>query len=162
MSTSTDPVTPEPVLLRSDDHGIATLTLNRPAKYNALSEELLASMQYELDQIAKDETLRVVIIAAQGKAFCAGHDLKEMRASEDRAVHKALFDQCGRMMISINRLPQPVIAQVHGIATAAGCQLVANCDLAVADEDARFAVSGINFGLFCSTPAVPLSRNLLR
>ncbi|MEX0707312.1 MAG: enoyl-CoA hydratase [Woeseia sp.] len=162
MNTNTDPVTPEPVLLRSDDQGIATLTLNRPAKFNALSEELLASLQYELDQIAQDDTVRVVIIAAHGKAFCAGHDLKEMRASEERAVHQGLFDECGRMMISINRLPQPVIAQVNGIATAAGCQLVANCDLAVAAEDARFAVSGINFGLFCSTPAVPLSRNLLR
>jgi enoyl-CoA hydratase/carnithine racemase len=159
---STDPVTPEPVLLRSDDDGIATLTLNRPTKFNALSEELLTSLQHELDQIAQDERLKVVIIAAHGKAFCAGHDLKEMRASEDRAFHQALFDQCGRMMVSINRLPQPVIAQVHGIATAAGCQLVANCDLAVATEDARFAVSGINFGLFCSTPAVPLSRNLPR
>ena len=159
---STDPVTPEPVLLRSDADGIATLTLNRPAKFNALSEELLTSLQRELDQIAQDETLKVVIISARGKAFCAGHDLKEMRASEDRAVHQALFDQCGRMMVSINRLPQPVIAQVHGIATAAGCQLVANCDLAVATDEARFAVSGINFGLFCSTPAVPLSRNLPR
>jgi enoyl-CoA hydratase/carnithine racemase len=106
--------------------------------------------------------VRVVIIGANGKAFCAGHDLKEMRASDDRAVHQALFDRCGRMMMSIHRLPQPVIACVNGIATAAGCQLVANCDLAVAAEDARFAVSGINVGLFCSTPAVPLSRNLLQ
>jgi enoyl-CoA hydratase/carnithine racemase len=162
MSTSADLITPAPVLLRSDEHGIATLTLNRPAQYNALSEELMTSLQSELDQIAQDEAIRVVIIAADGKAFCAGHDLKEMRASEDRAVHQALFDKCGRMMVSINRLPQPVIARVNGIATAAGCQLVANCDLAVAAEDARFAVSGINVGLFCSTPAVPLSRNLLR
>jgi enoyl-CoA hydratase/carnithine racemase len=106
--------------------------------------------------------VRVVIIAANGKAFCAGHDLKEMRRSENRAVHQALFDRCGRMMMSIHELPQPVIAAVNGIATAAGCQLVANCDLAVAAEDARFAVSGINVGLFCSTPAVPLSRNMLR
>lgn len=162
MSTSTAPVPPEPVLLRSDDDGISTLTLNRPAKYNALSEELLASLQDELDRIAEDDSVQVVIIAANGKAFSAGHDLKEMRASEDRTEHQALFDRCGRMMVSINRLPQPVIAQVNGIATAAGCQLVANCDLAVAAEDARFAVSGINFGLFCSTPAVPLSRNLSR
>ncbi len=162
MSTSTNPLTAAPVLLRSDADGIATLTLNRPAQYNALSENLLTSLQCELDQIAQDETLRVVIIGAEGKAFCAGHDLKEMRAIEDRSVHQALFDQCGRMMISINRLPQPVIACVNGIATAAGCQLVANCDLAVAAEDARFAVSGINVGLFCSTPAVPLSRNLSR
>ena len=162
MSSSNDPITPDPLLLRSDADGIATLTLNRPAQYNALSEELLNSLQYELDQIARNDAVRVVIIGAEGKAFCAGHDLKEMRASEDRAVHQALFDKCGRMMVSINRLPQPVIARVNGIATAAGCQLVANCDLAVASEDARFAVSGINVGLFCSTPAVPLSRNLLR
>ena len=162
MSSSNEPMTPGPVLLRSDADGIATLTLNRPAQYNALSEALLTRLQCELDQIAQDEALRVVIIGANGKAFCAGHDLKEMRASEDRAVHQALFDQCGRVMISIHRLPQPVIARVNGIATAAGCQLVANCDLAVAAEDARFAVSGINVGLFCSTPAVPLSRNLLR
>ncbi len=162
MSASTDTIKPASVLLRSDDDGIATLTLNRPAQYNALSEDLLASLQCELDQIAQDDALRVVIIAANGKAFCAGHDLKEMRASEDRTVHQALFDRCGRMMMSIHQLPQPVIACVNGIATAAGCQLVANCDLAVATEDARFAVSGINVGLFCSTPAVPLSRNLLR
>ena len=162
MSASTDTMTSAPVLLRHDDNGIATLTLNRPGQYNALSDELLASLQGELDQIAQDETLRVVIIAAEGKAFCAGHDLKEMRASDDRAVHQALFDRCGHMMMTIHQLPQPVIACVNGIATAAGCQLVANCDLAVAAEDARFAVSGINVGLFCSTPAVPLSRNLLR
>ncbi len=162
MSLSKNPVTPAPVLLRSADDGIATLTLNRPMQYNALNDDLLAGLQSELDQIARDESVRVVIVAAEGKAFCAGHDLKEMRASEDRAVHQDLFDRCGRMMISINRLPQPVIARVNGIATAAGCQLVANCDLAVASEDARFAVSGINVGLFCSTPAVALSRNLLR
>jgi enoyl-CoA hydratase/carnithine racemase len=162
MSTSTNPLTAAPVLLRSDADGIATLTLNRPSQYNALSEDLLTSLQSELDQIAQDEALRVVIIGAEGKAFCAGHDLKEMRAIEERAAHQSLFDQCGRLMISINRLPQPVIARVNGIATAAGCQLVANCDLAVAAEDARFAVSGINVGLFCSTPAVPLSRNLSR
>jgi enoyl-CoA hydratase/carnithine racemase len=162
MSASTDTINPGPVLLRHDEDGIATLTLNRPGQYNALSEDLLTRLQSELDQIARTETLRVVVIAANGKAFCAGHDLKEMRASDDRAVHQALFDQCGRMMMGIHRLPQPVIACVNGIATAAGCQLVANCDLAVAAEDARFAVSGINVGLFCSTPAVPLSRSLLR
>ena len=162
MSTSTDTMTAEPVLLRHDEDGIATLTLNRPAKYNALSEDLLISLQNELDEIARSETLRVVIIAANGKAFSAGHDLKEMRENDDREAHQALFDRCGRMMLSVHRLPQPVIARVQGIATAAGCQLVANCDLAVAAEDARFAVSGINAGLFCSTPAVPLSRNLLR
>ena len=162
MSARTDTIAQEPSLLRHDEDGITTLTLNRPQKYNALSDDLLAGLQNELDQIAGDESVRVVIIDANGKAFCAGHDLKEMRRSEDRAVHQALFDRCGRMMMSIHGLPQPVIAAVNGIATAAGCQLVANCDLAVAAEDARFAVSGINVGLFCSTPAVPLSRNMLR
>jgi enoyl-CoA hydratase/carnithine racemase len=162
MSASTDTIAQAPSLLRHDEDGIAILTLNRPAQYNALSEDLLINLQNELDEIGRSETLRVVIIAANGKAFCAGHDLKEMRSSEDRAVHQALFDRCGRMMMSIHQLPQPVIASVNGIATAAGCQLVANCDLAVAAEDARFAVSGINVGLFCSTPAVPLSRNMLQ
>lgn len=162
MSSSASEITPTSVLLQSSQDGIVTLTLNRPRQYNALSAELLTALQSALDAIAEDETIRVVIIAASGKAFCAGHDLKEMRSSDDRAFHQALFDQCGRMMLSINQLPQPVIAQVNGIATAAGCQLVANCDLAVAADDARFAVSGINVGLFCCTPAVPLSRNLLR
>lgn len=162
MSLNKEKTTPAPVLLRSDSGGITTLTLNRPEQYNALSEDLLIRLQEEFDQIARDEAVHVVVIAANGKAFCAGHDLKEMRASEDRTVHQALFDRCGRLMISILKLPQPVIASVNGIATAAGCQLVANCDLAVATEDARFAVSGINVGLFCATPAVPLSRNLLR
>lgn len=153
------------MLLREDSgqpSGITTLTLNRPRQYNALSSELLSALQAELDDIARDDSVRVVIIAANGKAFCAGHDLKEMRSSDDRSFHQALFDQCGRLMLSIHQLPQPVIARVNGIATAAGCQLVANCDLAVATQDARFAVSGINVGLFCSTPAVPLSRNLPR
>ena len=139
---------------------IATLTLNRPAQYNALSGEVLGALQSALDSIAADAAVRVVIIAAGGKAFCAGHDLKEMRASEERSFHQDLFQQCGRMMLTIHNLPQPVIAQVDGIATAAGCQLVGACDLAVAAADARFAVSGINVGLFCSTPAVPLSRNM--
>jgi enoyl-CoA hydratase/carnithine racemase len=158
MSSSASEITPSSVLLQSSQDGITTLTLNRPQQYNALSAELLTALQSALDIIAADESTRVVIIAAGGKAFCAGHDLKEMRSSDDRAF----FDQCGQMMLSINQLPQPVIAQVNGIATAAGCQLVANCDLAVSADDARFAVSGINVGLFCSTPAVPLSRNLLR
>ena len=162
MSAPADKVTDEPILLRDDADGIATLTLNRPAQYNALSEAMLTELQRALDAIATDDAVRVVILGGNGKAFCAGHDLKEMRRSEDRAYHQALFDRCGRMMLSINRLPQPVIARVNGIATAAGCQLVANCDLAVASSEARFAVSGINFGLFCSTPAVPLSRNLPR
>lgn len=162
MNASTESMTSTPLLLRHDEDGIATLTLNRPGQYNALSEDLMKSLQSELDQIAGTDAVRVVVIRANGKAFSAGHDLKEMRANDDRAFHEALFDRCGRMMMSIHRLPQPVIACVNGVATAAGCQLVANCDLAVAADDARFAVSGINVGLFCSTPAVPLSRNLLQ
>jgi enoyl-CoA hydratase/carnithine racemase len=142
--------------------GIVTLTLNRPQQYNALSGVVLTALQEALDAAAADESVRVVIVAGAGKAFCAGHDLKEMRAREDRAFHEALFRQCGRMMLTIHHMPQPVIARVNGIATAAGCQLVAACDLAVASSDARFAVSGINVGLFCSTPAVPLSRNMQR
>jgi enoyl-CoA hydratase/carnithine racemase len=162
MNATADPISSQSILLREDDDGIATLTLNRPAQYNALSGELLTELQTALDEIDRDDSVRVVIVAASGKAFCPGHDLKEMRSSEDRKFHQALFDKCGRMMLTINRLRQPVIARVNGIATAAGCQLVANCDLAVAAEDARFAVSGINVGLFCSTPAVPLSRNMHR
>ncbi|NKB39180.1 MAG: enoyl-CoA hydratase [Gammaproteobacteria bacterium] len=152
----------DPILLKEEVDGICTLRLNRPRQYNALSKDLLSELQIALDDINNDESIRVVIIAANGKAFCPGHDLKEMRSSEDQEFHEALFKQCGELMLTINRLTQPVIAQVHGIATAAGCQLVANCDLAVATEDARFAVSGIHVGLFCSTPAVPLSRNLPR
>lgn len=154
--------TVDPLLLSEVTDGILTLTLNRPASYNTLSEEMLEALQQRLDVVAEDKSIRVVIIAAQGKAFCAGHDLKQMRAHEDREYHQALFQQCSRMMLSIVRLPQPVIAQVQGIATAAGCQLVASCDLAVAANTARFAVSGINVGLFCSTPAVALSRNVPR
>ena len=162
MATSARVLAEEPILLTGVNAGIATLTLNRPGQYNALSEDMLIALQEALDDIAGDDMVRVVVIAANGKAFCAGHDLKEMRSSEDRAFHQALFDRCGAMMQTINNLPQPVIAKVQGIATAAGCQLVAQCDLAVAAETARFAVSGINVGLFCSTPAVPLSRNMQR
>ncbi len=162
MSAPADQLDNESILLRADDAGVTTLTLNRPAQYNALSSDLLDALQAALDDIDRDESIRVVIIAGNGKAFCPGHDLKEMRSSEAREFHQALFEKCSRMMLTINRLRQPVIAQVNGIATAAGCQLVANCDLAVAAEDARFAVSGINVGLFCSTPAVPLSRNMHR
>jgi enoyl-CoA hydratase/carnithine racemase len=152
----------EPILLRHDDQGVATLTLNRPKQYNALSEELLSALQEELDRIDKDASVRVVVIAGAGTAFCAGHDLKQMRASPRKDYYDALFAQCSKVMMTITRLPQPVIARVHGIATAAGCQLVAQCDLAVAAEEARFAVSGINVGLFCSTPSVPLARNVSR
>lgn len=152
----------EPILLRHDRDGVVTLTLNRPNQFNALSTELLAALQAELDKLGADEAARVVVIAGAGKAFCAGHDLKQMRANHDKAYMQKLFKQCGRVMTSITELPQPVIARVHGVATAAGCQLVASCDLAVAADVARFAVSGINVGLFCSTPAVALSRNVGR
>jgi enoyl-CoA hydratase/carnithine racemase len=155
--------TDEPLVKRSQDsRGAVTLTLNRPQAYNALSEALLGALQRELDSIATDESLRVVVLAAEGKAFCAGHDLREMRAQPSQDYYERLFAQCSRMMLSLTRLPVPVIARVQGIATAAGCQLVAQCDLAVAASSARFAVSGVNLGLFCSTPGVPLSRNLSR
>ena len=150
------------LLLREDLAGVSTLTLNRPSQFNSLSVALLSELQHSLDAIAADPGVRVVVIAGAGKAFCAGHDLKEMRAHHDKASMQALFLQCGKVMTSIARLPQPVIARVHGIATAAGCQLVAQCDLAVAADSARFAVSGINVGLFCSTPAVALARNMGR
>ena len=150
------------VLHERDTRGVVTLTLNRPQAFNALSEGMLEALQRELDRVAADAQARVVVIAAAGKAFCAGHDLKEMRAEPSLDYYERLFAQCGRMMMSIQKLPVPVIARVHGIATAAGCQLVAMCDLAVASRDARFAVSGINVGLFCSTPSVALSRNLSR
>ncbi|MFV0371012.1 MAG: enoyl-CoA hydratase [Azonexus sp.] len=153
----------ETILLRDDRaDGLTTLTLNRPGQFNSLSEELLAALQTTLDAIATDEKVRVVVIAGAGKAFCAGHDLKEMRANHSKAYMQALFKQCAEVMLTITRMPQPVIARVHGIATAAGCQLVSMCDLAVAADVAKFAVSGINVGLFCSTPAVGLARNLGR
>lgn len=163
MTTITEPmVTEQPVLLREDAGGVATLTLNRPQKFNALSVALLTALQKQLEQLARDDSVRVVVLAAAGKAFCAGHDLKEMRQDSDRQATQALFELCSDVMLSIVRLPKPVIARVHGIATAAGCQLVASCDLAVTVETARFAVSGVNLGLFCSTPMVPLSRNVPR
>jgi enoyl-CoA hydratase/carnithine racemase len=145
-----------------DERGVVRLTLARPQSFNALSEGMLAALQGELDAVATDERARVVVIAAEGKAFCAGHDLKEMRAEPSQAYYEALFAQCARVMLAIQRLPVPVIARVQGIATAAGCQLVAACDLAVAASSARFAVSGVNLGLFCSSPSVALSRNLQR
>ena len=154
---------PDPLVIRQDssnNSGVVTLTLNNPKQFNALSVALLTALQKELDEIEKDKSIRVVVIAAEGKAFCAGHNLKEMRAHSDREFHQALFNQCSQMMLTLNRMPQVVIAKVQGIATAAGCQLVASCDLAVASRTAKFATSGINVGLFCSTPAVAVSRNL--
>ena len=155
--------TTEALVLNSRDaRGVVTLTLNRPQAFNSLSQGLLAALQAELDLLTHDAGVRVVVLAAAGKAFCAGHDLKEMRAEPSLSYYQALFDQCAQMMLSIQRLPVPVVAQVQGIATAAGCQLVAMCDLAVAASTAKFAVSGVNLGLFCSTPSVALSRNLGR
>ena len=151
-----------PVLVRSTEEQVATLTLNRPRQYNALSSALLAALHAELDAIARDPAIRVVLVTGSGGAFCSGHDLKEMRALASRQEIEALFVSCSAMMQRLVALPQPVIAVVNGLATAAGCQLVAQCDLAVASANARFAVSGVNLGLFCSTPAVALSRNLGR
>lgn len=156
------PIETLPNLLREDRDGVATLTLNRPAQFNSLSEELLAELQSALNSIAADASIRAVVIAGAGKAFCAGHDLKQMRANHGKAYMQKLFKQCGRMMMTLTEMPQPVIARIHGIATAAGCQLVAMCDLAVAAEGARFAVSGINVGLFCATPSVALGRAMGR
>ena len=150
------------VLQQMDARGVVRLTLNRPQAFNSLSEGMLEALQAALDGLVNEERARVVVIAGAGKAFCAGHDLKEMRAAPSLDYYEQLFGQCGRVMKSIQALPMPVIARVHGIATAAGCQLVATCDLAVASSEARFAVSGVNLGLFCSAPSVPLSRNLGR
>ena len=160
--TSVKPQPEEPLVLRRDDGGVSTLTLNRPRQFNALSDEMLSALQAELDDLAGNEQARVIVIAANGRAFCAGHDLKQMRANPDESYYQELFARAGRMMTCIMNQPQPVIARVHGIATAAGCQLVAACDLAVASEEARFAVSGINVGLFCSNPSVALARNVGR
>jgi len=145
-------------LRREDGDGIATLLLDRPEAYNALSVGLMEAMLAELDRIAVDGSTRVVVIAGAGRGFCAGHDLRELRANPDLDFYKHVFGLCSRLMQRIVSLPKPVIARVHGVATAAGCQLVASCDLAVAAEGARFAVPGVNIGLFCSTPMVALSR----
>lgn len=152
----------EPLVLEETRDGVRTLTLNRPKQYNALSEGLLAALTEALERAGEAEEVRVVVLAAAGKAFCAGHDLKEMRATPRQDYYQTLFRTCSRMMLAVTRIPQPVIAKVDGIATAAGCQLVAQCDLAVASEGSRFATSGINAGLFCSTPAVALTRNVPR
>ena len=148
------------VLMTQDARGVVRITLNDPQRFNALSSEMLTDLQAALDAVAQNEQARVVVLAAEGKAFCAGHNLKDMAAHSELAYYQQLFAQCSRMMLSIQKLPVPVIARVQGIATAAGCQLVAQCDLAVASSDARFATSGIQYGLFCSTPSVPLVRNM--
>jgi enoyl-CoA hydratase/carnithine racemase len=155
------------LLERNDTGAVAHLKMNAPDKLNALSDAMLAALQSEFDSLAEDRSIRAIVLSGAGKAFCAGHDLKEMtagRQAEDggKAYFKDLFDRCARMMMTIQRLPQPVIAQVHGIATAAGCQMVASCDMAVAAEGTRFGVNGVNIGLFCSTPMVALTRNVPR
>lgn len=152
----------DPYLLRQDDRGVVTLTLNRPDQFNPLSEAMLGALEVEIAEIAEDEAIRCVVIAARGRAFCAGHDLKEMRETPDLAYYQTLFARCSSFMQSLVALPMPVIARVQGLATAAGCQLVATCDMAVAAEDAKFGVSGVNLGLFCSTPSVALSRVISR
>ena len=155
------------LITRENFDGVCRITLNVPARLNALSDAMIATLHAALDDVANDQSIKAVIIAGAGKAFCAGHDLKEMQAKRDApdggaAAFKDRFDRCAAMMARIQSLPQPVIAQVHGIATAAGCQLVATCDLAVADEGTRFGVNGVNIGLFCSTPMVALTRNIGR
>jgi enoyl-CoA hydratase/carnithine racemase len=163
MNAPQNPAQLEPLLLeeRTAD-GVVTLTLNRPAQFNCLSEEMLAALQQSLDRIGADASARVVVIAAAGKAFCAGHDLKQMKSNARLEYYQKLFADCAKLMLTIQRIPQPVIARVHGVATAAGCQLVASCDLAVAAEGARFGVNGIDVGLFCSSPSVALARNVGR
>ncbi len=151
---------PPPLLHRQDARGVHQLVLNQPGTFNALSEAMLAALQAAFDAIARDASARVVVLSAEGKAFCAGHNLKDMRARPELAYYQKLFAQCSRMMLAIQQLPVPVIARVQGLATAAGCQLVAQCDLAVAASQARFGVNGIDVGLFCATPSVPLVRNM--
>jgi enoyl-CoA hydratase/carnithine racemase len=151
-----------PYVMRSDADGVATLTMNRPDSINSLSSGMIDALQLELDRIASDAGVRVVVLAAAGKHFCAGHDIGEMQAHRDEAWLAGMFGRCNAMMQTLLKLPQPVIARVHGVATAAGCQLVAQCDLAVAADVARFALPGVNIGLFCSTPAVAVGRNVPR
>ena len=158
--TSTPTEIPPPVLHTRDARGVHTLVLNRPKNFNALSDDMLAALQAALDFVADDATARLVVIAAEGKAFCAGHNLKDMRSHPELAYYQKLFAQCTRMMLTIQNLAVPVIARVQGLATAAGCQLVAQCDLAVAASNATFGVNGIDVGLFCATPSVPLVRNM--
>jgi enoyl-CoA hydratase/carnithine racemase len=160
MTVTSVDFAPSPLLHSWDERGVHSLVLNRPATFNALSEEMLAALQSALDAVARDDNARVVVLSAHGKAFCAGHNLKEMRARPELAYYQKLFAQCTRVMLSIQNLPVPVIARVHALATAAGCQLVAQSDLAVAADSASFGVNGIDVGLFCATPSVPLVRNM--
>ena len=163
MANDGKPASDAPYVLRQDHGGVATLTLNRGERFNPLSLEMVAAVARQLDAIAADRTVRVVVVAGAGRGFCAGHDLKEMRArSGDEAWQQKLFADCSRMMVKLTEIPQPVVARVHGVATAAGCQLVSMCDLAVAAEEAKFAMPGVNIGIFCSTPAVGVARNIGR
>ena len=163
MSAVVSQIQGEPALVEvRRQGGVATLVMNRGAQFNALSSAMIAALQTQLDTLAADRDVRVVVLAGEGRAFCAGHDLREMRASPSEAFYQRLFAQCTKMMRTLQAMPQPVIARVHGLATAAGCQLVATCDLAVAADTAQFAVSGVNLGLFCSTPSVALGRNVNR
>src|SRR5450432_4213691 len=155
-------IAPQPYVLSAADDGVATLTLNRGDRFNPLSRAMIAALQVELERIAVDTSVRSVVIAAAGKGFCAGHDLRELRAHPDLAWQQELFAACNALMLQLTRLPQPVIARVHGIATAAGCQLVSMCDLAVAVDTARFALPGVSVGVFCTTPAVGVARNVAR
>src|ERR1700686_1224883 len=152
----------EPLVLQERRGGVVSLRLNRPAQYNALSEQMLAALHGTFDALADDASVRAVVLGGAGKVFCAGHDLKQMKANRSLEYYQRLFDDCSRLMMRIQTLPHPVIARVHGVAAAAGCQLVAMCDLGVAAADARFAVSGVNVGLFCATPSVALTRNVGR
>ena len=161
MNAAVD-IAPEPLVLAETRDGVCTLTMNRGDRFNALSRAMIAALETELDRLATDKEARVVVLAANGRGFCAGHDLKELRAHPDAAWQRELFDACSRMMLKLTQLPQPVIARVHGIATAAGCQLVSMCDLAVAADTAKFALPGVNVGVFCSTPAVGVARNIAR
>jgi enoyl-CoA hydratase/carnithine racemase len=162
MKPTSDSEDPDSLVLLRVERETAFLTLNRPAQYNALSEAMLAALHARLEALQTDASVRLVVLGGAGKAFCAGHDLKQMKANPSLEYYQQLFDACSRLMLRIQSLPQPVIARVHGVATAAGCQLVAMCDLAIAADNARFAVSGINVGLFCATPSVALSRNVGR
>jgi enoyl-CoA hydratase/carnithine racemase len=163
VNPNTQTIVEQPLVLGKQEGGILTIRLNRGERYNPLSSAMIAALQVEFDAIAEDPSVRVVIVAGEGKGFCSGHDLKEMRAhAGDKAWQRRLFDDCSRMMLTLTRLPQPVIARVHGVAMAAGCQLVAMCDLAVAADTATFALPGVNTGIFCSTPAVGVARNVSR
>ncbi len=162
MNANTQAAVEQPYLTREDRDGVATVTLNRGERLNPLSMAMLAAMQSELDRIAADRAIRLVILAGAGKHFCAGHDLREMRAHPDKAWQADLFERCSKVMLTLTRLPQPVIARVQGVAVAAGCQLVSMCDLAVAADTAQFALPGIKSGIFCTTPGVGVSRNVAR